>query len=317
MVYLMKLSDHPVQEGRGAATKEDIEKLGDKLVWPPEFTRDPNLKKMQKLLHLEEEVITDDKLTDTEKVLRVAEYKRQYNLHDSERFEPQPLKLGAIPPTPLIAPKSEEQESDDDISDVDGAYSPAPSMEHKEEEDIDDDISDEESQMDLHENELLKSVKASRLGKAKLMLKKLASNGSLRWEQDGRVYYNGKLIKGADMKKLVHYFQTSHKRQPLSPPTGQVIFGEALRRSRATEDVVLGGENDDVVREVFRGVTPFPRADRKETRPRKRQSSAASLTPHTEEKKAKSNINKESPAEGTSVTPRPSRHTVVSRLEFE
>ena len=47
----MKLTKDPVvQSGSGAATKEDIDKLGEKLVWPPEFTRDAKLKKMQKLL---------------------------------------------------------------------------------------------------------------------------------------------------------------------------------------------------------------------------------------------------------------------------
>ena len=111
----MKLTKDPVvQSGSGAATKEDIDKLGEKLVWPPEFTRDAKLKKMQKLLKLEKEVMEDSSLTDTEKVLRVAEYKRQYNLHDNERFDPQPLKLGAIPPVPLIDTKSEASSDEEE-----------------------------------------------------------------------------------------------------------------------------------------------------------------------------------------------------------
>lgn len=326
MVFLMKLSDTPVvQSGRGAATKEDVEKLGDRLVWPPEFTRDPNLKNMQKLLDLEEEVINNDSLTDTEKVLRVGEYKRQYNLHDSERFEPQPLKLGAIPPKPLIAPKPEakgEEDSDagdddeDDISDVEGAIGPVPSIETKSEEEEEDMDYDVDSQTDLHESELLKSIKSHRHTHAKRMLKKLAADGALKWDSDGTVYYRGNLIRGADMKKLVHYFQTSHKRNPISSPTGKVIFGEALRSARAMEDIKLGGIEDDVIREVFRGITPAPFVFEKK-KSRKRHPTAASLTPHSDSKKIrKSSINRESPAEGTPETPLSARRKVVTQLEF-
>lgn len=272
----MKLSDSPVQSGSGAATKEDIKTLGDKLVWPPEFTRDPNLKKMQTLLKLEEEVVNNDSLTDTEKVLRVAEYKRQYNLHDNERFEP--LKLGAIPPAPLIELKKEE-ESSDDISDVD-------------------------EQTVLYEGDLLKPIQQHRRQKAYLMLKKLAAEGSLRWDADGTVYYKGKLVEGANMGKLVHYFQTAHKRNPLNPPEGQVIFGKALRSANAMEDVQLGGEDDDVVRQVFRGNTPArfnPYGER--TKPRQR--------------KMKSSINKGSHTSDTTLSPLAPTHKVVTQLEFK
>lgn len=51
MVYLMKLAED------GPATKKDLHELGDKLVWPPEFTRDSKLKKMQSLLDQENAVM--------------------------------------------------------------------------------------------------------------------------------------------------------------------------------------------------------------------------------------------------------------------
>ena len=41
----------------------------------------------------------DPTLSDTEKVLRVAEYKQQYNVQDRELFAPK--RLGAVPAQPL------------------------------------------------------------------------------------------------------------------------------------------------------------------------------------------------------------------------
>ena len=234
----MKLTNGPVQTGSGAATKQDIEKLGEKLIWPPEFTRNTELTKMQELLGLQDKVMNDSSLTNTEKVLRVAEYKRQYNIHDNERFGPQPVKLGAVPPIPLTDTR---YSSDGELSDTSV---------------VSDVVSDQEEETELTTEELLKPIQPHRQQKAKLMLKKLAAEGSLKWDADGQVYYKGKIIEDANMGQLVRYFQTAHKKVPMDPPSGQVVFGEALRRADAMEDVQLGGEEDNGVREVFKGITP-------------------------------------------------------------
>lgn len=216
MVYLMKLAED------GPATKKDLHELGDKLVWPPEFTRDSKLKKMQSLLDQENAVMNDPSLSDTEKVLRVGELKRQFNVYKNNR----PMRLAAVPPVPLIEVSDDEE--DEDLPE----------------------------QSELHADELLKPVAAYRRAKAKLMLKKLANAGLLKWDSSGNVFFRGKPVQGANMGQLVHYFQTAHRREPIDPPVGQMMFSHALRHAGAMEDVQLGGKEDEQVRQVFRGITP-------------------------------------------------------------
>jgi len=234
MVYLMKLTEgEPLQQ----ATKKDLHDLGEKLVWPPEFTRESKLKKMQALLDEEKAVTTDPSLTDTEKVLRVGDLKRQFNVYNDDRPT---RRIGAVPPVPLAEIKTEDDEDDDDLPE----------------------------QTELHATELLKPIVAYRRGKARLMLKKLAAAGLLKWDAQGNVIYDGKPIRGAHMGDLVHYFQTAHKKDPIKPPpAGQVLFSHALRHAGATEDIRLGGVEDDEVRKVFRGITPKRSGKKKRRQP--------------------------------------------------
>ena len=111
--------DH-IPEQQSTATKQDIEDLGDKLVWPPTFTRDLRLRHMQKVLNEEDAVMQNTSLSDTEKVLRVAQLKQQYNVHDRELFGAK--RLGAVPtkPLPTMPPNDSpdiKQKAEDD-SDV-------------------------------------------------------------------------------------------------------------------------------------------------------------------------------------------------------
>jgi len=236
MVYLMKLEEEEQTGSGSVATKKDIDDLEDKLVWPPEFTRDVKLKKMQKLLDRETEVMNDPSLTNTEKVLRVGEIKRQFEVHHNDL----PMKIGAVPPVPL---KSETKVTETKVEDT----------ESEEEEEEEDSLP---QQTELHAAELLKPLQDYRKPKARLMLKKLAAAGSLNWDDRGNVYHNGSIVPGAHMGELVQYFQTARKQKPLTPPMGQVMFSHALRHAGAMEDVALGGVEDDEVRQVFKGITP-------------------------------------------------------------
>ena len=233
-----------------AATKQDIDDLGQKLVWPPVFTRDIRLQKMQELLKQEEKAMSDPKLTDTEKVLRVGEYKRQYNILDNERYEPvDHVKFGAVPVQPL----PEETYDFSDTESSDGSFHTITGVD-------DDDTEWEEDTVpmptDIQMENLLKPIKDYRKSKAKLMLQKLASDGSLKWDSEGNVFFKGRLIPGAKMDHLVTYFQTAHKKNPLAKPVGHTTFGHALRKADAMGDVKLGGREDDNIRAVFKGYTP-------------------------------------------------------------
>lgn len=254
MVQLMTLVDAPASSNSSVvnsnATKRDIDDLGEKLVWPPEFTRDIRLRKMQKLLDMEDDVRNNPKLSDTEKVLRVAEFKRQYNIHDNERYEPALQKVGAVPPMPLHVKANKTEDSDtDDASDTDSDTDTMLQMSGEDEDSV-------SAQTDENIQELLKPIQAHRKQKAKLMLKKLASEGTIKWDTEGNVFYKGQHMPGANMSQLVTYFQTAHKKYPIPPPEGYVAFGRALRKAHATEDVQLGGVEDDEVRNVFKGHTP-------------------------------------------------------------
>ena len=246
MVYLMKLSeDIPPEE---PATKQDIEDLGDKLVWPPPFTRDIRLKKMQNLLNKEEEVMKDPSLSDTEKVLRVAEYKQQYNVQDKELFEPE--RLGAVPSQPLPQPSTKAEKIDPD---VDSDASDETVIDQSEYEDLSE---DEVDRTGPSPEALIQRVAPYRRTKAKAMLKKLAADGKLTWDHRGKVYYKGKVIPGSNIQHLVQYFQTAHKRNPLPQPQGKNIFAQALRGAHALDDVLLGGEEDNNVRQILKGHSP-------------------------------------------------------------
>ena len=248
----MQLSDEPAP--KEPASKEDIETLGDKLVWPPPFTRDIRLKKMQQLLKKEEEVMRDPSLSDSEKVLRVAEIKQQYNVQDKEVFEPQ--RLGAVPaqPLPQAAKKMKSEDSDDAASDDSDTSVETVIDQSEYEDDLSDD--DEIDQVGYSPESLLSLVAPYRKAKTSVMLKKLAVDGKLNWDGQGRVYYKGNKIPGSNIKDLVTYFQTAHKKSPLPQPPGKEIFGQALRKANALEDVLLGGREDDSVRSVFKGRTP-------------------------------------------------------------
>jgi len=264
MVYLMKLTqEEEGQTGSGVATKQDIENLGDKLVWPPEFTRDSKLKKMQSLIDKEDAVMDNVSLTDTEKVLKVGELKRQFNVYNDDI----PLRLGAVPPVPLI--KSENVPKYETYSEDEGDY--------EDESDYEADREDLPEQTEIHAATFLKSIADYRKPKGKLMLKKLAAAGLLKWDGSGNVFYNGQPIEGASMGELVHYFQTAHKRRSIKPPVGQVMFSQALRHAGAMEDVQLGGQHDEQVRQVFKGITPARAQKRRAGRFSPHSSSASGL----------------------------------------
>ena len=254
MVYIMKLSEGitPTE----AATKQDIQDLGDKLVWPPAFTRDIRLKKMQNMLNKEEEVMRDPTLSDAEKVLRVAEYKQQYNVQDKELFEPG--RLGAVPSKPLTKPATKSSKTDPGIeSDVDSDVSDETVIDLSEYEDLpEDDDGIDDDQVGSSPAALIQMVAPYRRQKAQLMLKKLAADGRLKWDHQGKVYYNGKVVPGSNIQHLVQYFQTAHKKNPMPQPQGKNIFAQALRRAHALDDVLLGGDEDNNVRQIFRGHSP-------------------------------------------------------------
>lgn len=298
MVFMMKLVDekptHPQKEP--PATKQDIENLGDKLVWPPVFTRDNRLLKMQKLLKLENEVMNDPSLSDTEKVLRVAQYKQQYSVQNKELFEP--TRLGAVPPTPLqhalngdvpVATATSDHSEDSDDSDATIIQRPYDDDDESEDDDALDPTDEEEVDfmpIDYTPAALLSMVKPHRRTKTAIMLKKLAADGKIKWDFQGNVFYRGNRIPNANIGELVNYFQTAHKRQPLPRPAGDVIFGQALRKALATDDVQLGGPEDDDVRSVFKGQSPktprfatTKRASPKGRRPKKVKFSEALTSP--------------------------------------
>ena len=248
----MKLSEDP--SPKAPATKQDIESLGDKLVWPPAFTRDIRLKKMQNLLKKEDDVMRDPSLTDTEKVLRVAEYKQKYNVQDKELFEPE--RLAAVPSQPLppltskIKAEKPNQDTDSDVSDT----SDVTVIDQSDYDDLSDD--DVDGQTDYLAEDLLQMVPPHRKAKTTVMLKKLAADGKLNWNNQGKVYYRGKKIPGSNIGHLVQYFQTAHKKNPLPQPHGAGIFAQALRKAQAFDDVLLGGQEDDNVRQIFKGHSP-------------------------------------------------------------
>lgn len=235
----------PASSSDQPATKGDIESV----IWPPKFTRDIRLQKMQDLLKHEEDVLRDPTLSDADKVRKVAGYKQRYNIHDNDRFETGPV--GAIPPTPLPVQsiKSEDETTNFDLNDLDYLDDL-----DEEEEDIEEDVIIPEK---LPPHELfLKNVPNYRKGKARSMLNQLAAEGSLRWDHDGNITYKGKPISNANMHELVNYFQTAHKKTPMDKPIGNKIFGYALRKAGAINTILLGGDEDNDVRELFLGLSP-------------------------------------------------------------
>lgn len=291
MVYMVKLVDTPQMENtqkeaskedpasRMPASKEDIEHLADTLAWPPPFTRDIRLQKMQRLLKQENEVMNDPTLSDTEKVLRVAECKQQYNVQNKELF--QPRRLSAVPPKPLpppvdikIADKTESEDFADSIDSDDYDYSDDSDVsfetviardpvrwdeddDNDDEEEWEEEDAPDQTPFDYTPAGLLKMVKPYRRAKTALMLKKLAADDKLKWDAErGNVFYRGDRIPYANIGELVAYFQSAHKKHPMPLPAGHVIFAQALRKAHATEDVQLGGPTDDEVRSVFTGHTP-------------------------------------------------------------
>jgi hypothetical protein len=286
MVYMVKLVDEKqpvlppastnIPERSTPATKKDIEELGDKLVWPPAFTRDSRLKKMQNVLDEEDRVMKDTTLSDTEKVLRVAELKQQYSVHDNELFSAK--RLGAVPtkPLPTTVPLNEPaDDEDEDDSDVSSETDAEVEEEYDEESEIDDSEDDLEDTLTYTPQELVQNVKTHRRAKTRAMLKKLALDGKIKWDGQGNVYYKEKQIPQANISQLVGYFQTAHKQKHLPSPPGKKVFGQALRNAHAMEDVLLGGQQDDSIRTIFKGHTPkTPRF-----RPRRQSTTAASSPP--------------------------------------
>ena len=264
--------DH-IPEQQSTATKQDIEDLGDKLVWPPTFTRDLRLRHMQKVLNEEDAVMQNTSLSDTEKVLRVAQLKQQYNVHDRELFGAK--RLGAVPtkPLPTMSPNDspdikQKAEDDSDVLDETGSDEEEEyEEEYKEleEKEIEDQSSSEslsdDSDLDHLQDgytvaNIIKSVPQHRRAKATKMLKKLAADRKITWDDQGEIYYRHKQITGANIGQLVKYFQTAHKKKPLPSPIGKRIFGHALRKADAMDDILLGGKQDDSVHKIFIGHSP-------------------------------------------------------------
>ena len=248
----MKLVDPPgPAEEQPPATKQDIENLGDKLVWPPTFTRDNRLQQMQQLLDEQDKVMDDSSLTDTEKVLRVAELKQLYNVHDRELFDQG--RIGAVPPKPLTHTQHKKVKADESMDDAEDSDASDTTVMAEPEEDSED---EEDYTAAYSREDLLSMVKPHRRAKTRMMLKKLGADGKLTWDKQGHVFYRGKRIPNANMGELVQYFQSARKRHPLSPPLGGVVFGQALRKAHAMDDVLLGGPVDDDIRGVFKGHSP-------------------------------------------------------------
>ena len=279
MVYMVKLVDEKpslvppastgIPEKKTPATKKDIEELGDRLIWPPPFTRDLRLNKMQTALNDEDAVMQDTSLSDTEKVLRVAELKQQYNVHDNELFGAK--RLGAVPNKPLrMLPPNDtvDMKDESDSETLNGMDTDEEETEEDEQSITDEDSDDSEDDIQAlyPHDELLENIKPYRKQNAKAMLKKLTADGRLRWDGRGNVFYKDRQVPGANIKQLVNYFQTAHRKRVLPNPAGKNIFGQALRHAHANEDVLLGGKQDERIRTIFKGYppkTPGFRASRK------------------------------------------------------
>jgi hypothetical protein len=183
--------------------KQDIDDLKDAIAWPPAFMRDPAVVQMDTHTKAMAELMQDESLSDTDKILTVGYHVHMFNLNKDKYWGNVDLKLPTQPP-PIQLPGPIQFTGKQATT----------ALQHS------------------SIKQAIKLVPADRKAYATNMLKKMQANG-VSWDGNGHVTSFGTGdagVMGANIQDLMRYVQSDNKKGE-EQPRGFKEFAEATSHS--------------------------------------------------------------------------------------
>ena len=226
-IYSLQHPSRPLTENekKQPVTKEDIALLGEKLSpWPPEFTRDENLKRLDMHRQSLADVTEDRSMSNLDKIMEIGHHINMMNLYKNKYFNDHasdftgtqqtkpvaPLPVQPVQETPSLVPAHE--------SDLKRVARMLPKKK-------------------LSMTEALISVPAHRKQVAQHLLSKLGSKGLLDWDSSGQLIIDQRKQPGTNIQELMRYFESDVANE--NPPRGFRQFMESVYKLQGGEAYLI------------------------------------------------------------------------------
>jgi hypothetical protein len=193
-------------------SRQDIDDIKDAVAWPPAFMRDPTVVQMDSHKKAMADVMQDETLSDTDKILKAGYHVHMFNLNKDKYFGNVDLQLPTLAKPP---PPGQNIQLPGPLQFTGKQAAATAGPQHS------------------SIKQAIKLVPADRKAYATNMLKKMHSDG-VRWDENGDMTSfgtnSGAGVMGANIQDLMRYAQTDGKKGE-DQPRGFKEFAEATSHS--------------------------------------------------------------------------------------